>query len=329
MLRWRTLWAATALCTVPLLWQAYQSACLGQSACSGSLGDASGPSFMVDAKPCNCSSCRVELTTAVWFKERYDSAICPLLTVHSAEMDPDVLRWWLSLQGSQGHASLHGIIQHIFDIFPSPTMGAPGHSHCRTCAVVGNSGRLKGSRHGQEIDSHHCVLRMNRAPTVGFEADVGMRTTHHFMYPESAVDLQPGTHLVLVPFKVLDLQWLISAFSTGQLRYTYRRVKEHIEADRSKVLIVSPAFLKYIHDKWTQHHGKYPSTGFIALLFALHSCDQLAAYGYGSDSTGTWHHYWEQNRNAGAFRKTGVHNATFEFALIKKLADEGKISFHD
>lgn len=49
-----------------------------------------------------------------------------------------------------------------------------------------------------------------------------MRTTHHFMYPESAVDLGPGVHLVLVPFKPLDLQWVASAFSTGELTQCVR-----------------------------------------------------------------------------------------------------------
>lgn len=58
---------------------------------------------------------------------------------------------------------------------------------------------------------------MNRAKTAGFEVDVGARTTHHFMYPESAMNLWPGVHLVLVPFKPLDLKWVTSAFSTGEL----------------------------------------------------------------------------------------------------------------
>lgn len=44
----------------------------------------------------------------------------------------------------------------------------------------------------------------------------------------------------------------------------------------TQVLILSPAFLKYIHDNWTQHHGRYPSTGFTALLFALHACQQVS-----------------------------------------------------
>lgn len=58
---------------------------------------------------------------------------------------------------------------------------------------------------------------MNRATTLGFELDVGSKTTHHFMYPESAVDLNPGVHLVLLPFKLRDLQWVASALSTGEI----------------------------------------------------------------------------------------------------------------
>lgn len=44
----------------------------------------------------------------------------------------------------------------------------------------------------------------------------------------------------------------------------------------TQVLILSPAFLKYIHDNWTERHGRYPSTGFTALLFALHACQQVS-----------------------------------------------------
>ncbi|KAF5899885.1 CMP-N-acetylneuraminate-beta-galactosamide-alpha-2,3-sialyltransferase 1-like, partial [Clarias magur] len=54
---------------------------------------------------------------------------------------------------------------------------------------------------------------MNHAPTKGYESDVGARTTHRAFYPESATDMDASTHLVFLPFKVLDLQWLISAFT--------------------------------------------------------------------------------------------------------------------
>ena len=49
---------------------------------------------------------------------------------------------------------------------------------CRTCAVVMSSGAMKGSRLGPSIDAHDFVFRFNLAPTIGFESDVGARTTY-------------------------------------------------------------------------------------------------------------------------------------------------------
>lgn len=272
--------------------------------------------------------CTASANVSAWFSARYDAAAGPLLTGPAHELSPDVVHWWLTLQGTPSIVPLRAILQKLFAVVPAPNGSVWDPSHCRTCAVVGNSGRLKGSRHGLQIDAHHWVLRMNRAKTAGFEMDVGARTTHHFMYPESAMNLWPGVHLVLVPFKPLDLKWVTSAFSTGELTHTYTRVKQFIKADRNKVLILSPAFLKYIHENWTEHHGRYPSTGFTALLFALHACQQVSVFGFGADSKGNWHHYWEENRWSGAFRRTRVHDADVEFSLIQRLAAEGRILFY-
>nr|KAF6315453.1 ST6 N-acetylgalactosaminide alpha-2,6-sialyltransferase 4 [Myotis myotis] len=48
---------------------------------------------------------------------------------------------------------------------------------CHSCAVVSSSGQMLGSGLGTQIDGAECVLRMNQAPTVGFEVDVGQRST--------------------------------------------------------------------------------------------------------------------------------------------------------
>ncbi|EDO41349.1 predicted protein, partial [Nematostella vectensis] len=48
---------------------------------------------------------------------------------------------------------------------------------CRTCALVTNSADLLGSNAGSVIDSSDCVIRLNTAPTAGFELDVGGKTT--------------------------------------------------------------------------------------------------------------------------------------------------------
>ncbi|KAI1891066.1 hypothetical protein AGOR_G00160080 [Albula goreensis] len=234
-----------------------------------------------------------------------------------------------ALQRSAPDLKVEEVIEKMFQVIASPSPDwRPQKNRCNKCAVVGNSGNLLGSNYGPLINSHTYVIRMNKATTGGFEKDVGNKTTHHIMYPESAVDVQPGVHLVLLPFKLRDLQWVASALSTGEIKMTYMRVKERVKADKDKVIVVNPSFFKYTCDKWTEHHGRYPSTGMLALIFALHICDEVSVFGYGADSQGNWHHYWEHNRYAGAFRKTGVHNADFETQVILKLDSEGKIKLH-
>lgn len=42
-----------------------------------------------------------------------------------------------------------------------------------------------------------------------------------------------------------------------------------------QVLIYSPTFFKYVYESWLEGHGRYPSTGFLSLLFAVHICDEV------------------------------------------------------
>ncbi|KAI3369786.1 hypothetical protein L3Q82_024598 [Scortum barcoo] len=281
-------------------------------------------------RSCGCTeSCVSDLGGSDWFRQRYDPKQQPILQRTDNKFDSASLSWWLNLQRSGNDQRLQDVMLKMFDVISPPTVNFnPLPSQCRSCAVVGNSGNLRKSGNGNLIDSHDSIIRMNKAVTQGFEKDVGNRTTHHFLYPESAVDVKHGVSLVLLPFKMRDLEWLTSALSTGEIKMTYMRVKDRVEADKDKVLVVNPVFFKYVNDHWTEHHGRYPSTGMLAIIFALHTCDQVSVFGYGADQHGNWHHYWEENRYAGAFRKTGVHSADFETQIINKLAKEGKIKLH-
>ncbi|XP_016396674.1 CMP-N-acetylneuraminate-beta-galactosamide-alpha-2,3-sialyltransferase 1-like [Sinocyclocheilus rhinocerous] len=61
---------------------------------------------------------------------------------------------------------------------------------------------------------------------------------------------------------------------------TYTRVKSSIKADENKVMVLHPAFIKYVYEKWLLKHGRYPSTGFITIIFALHICDKVKLFAF-------------------------------------------------
>lgn len=56
-----------------------------------------------------------------------------------------------------------------------------------------------------------------------------------------------------------------------------------------QVQIYNPAFFKYIHDHWTRHHGRYPSTGMLVLFFALHVCDEVRYIAVFVPHAHSWH----------------------------------------
>uniref|UniRef100_A0A4W6EG72 ST3 beta-galactoside alpha-2,3-sialyltransferase 2 n=1 Tax=Lates calcarifer TaxID=8187 RepID=A0A4W6EG72_LATCA len=193
--------------------------------------------FQSDVRSCGCiESCVSDLGQSGWFSQRYDPKQKPVLRDTNNNFDPEALRWWLGLQRSGNDQTLEEVMSEMFKVISPPTVNfSPLSTLCRSCAVVGNSGNLRRSGHGSLIDSHTFVIRMNKAVTRGFEKDVGNRTTHHFLYPESAVDVAKGVSLVLLPFKLRDLEWLTSALSTGKVKMTYMRVKDRVEADKDKV----------------------------------------------------------------------------------------------
>ncbi|KAM4725919.1 CMP-N-acetylneuraminate-beta-galactosamide-alpha-2,3-sialyltransferase 1-like [Anableps anableps] len=237
-------------------------------------------------------------------------------------------KWWKRLQNERrDFGFFKETVSKLFEIFPpSPSLRKPSPDNCRTCAVVGNSVNLRGSHYGPLIDYQDVVIRMNNAKTKGYEEDVGTKTTYHVMYPESAVDLHNSTHLVLFPFKIKDLEWLIKAFTTGFDGKFYGPVKTKIRANKDLVMVVNPAFMKYSHESWLEKKGAYPSTGFMTFILALHICDEVHVFGFGADNDGNWSHYFEVLMNKKL--RTGQHPGNHEYNIIQKLAIEKTVTFY-
>ncbi|XP_074518400.1 CMP-N-acetylneuraminate-beta-galactosamide-alpha-2,3-sialyltransferase 1-like [Halichoeres trimaculatus] len=213
-------------------------------------------------------------------------------------------------------------VKKVFEMFPpGPKLTEPSPDRCRTCAVVGNSGNLNGSHYGPMIDYHDIVIRMNKAPTEGYERDVGKKTTHHVMYPHSSTYLKNTTHLVFFAFKTYDLGWLVRSFTPRK----NKDINSRFLGNKDLVMILNPAFIHYVHHVWLERKGLYPSTGFLTLILSLHMCDEVDVFGFGADSHGNWNHYFEELLNTRL--GTGQHPGRYELNILKQLQRQRKLRF--
>uniref|UniRef100_A0A7S0RXK4 Sialyltransferase n=1 Tax=Pyramimonas obovata TaxID=1411642 RepID=A0A7S0RXK4_9CHLO len=107
-----------------------------------------------------------------------------------------------------------------------------------TCAVVGNSGTLLGKGYGAEIDQHDAVMRINYAPTAGFEGDAGTRTTLDLVNKENTLFLLKGKH------KWRDSALLLfEAHSRIIRKNVYHKLFMSFKAGEHEVVLLNPAMV--------------------------------------------------------------------------------------
>nr|XP_055076617.1 CMP-N-acetylneuraminate-beta-galactosamide-alpha-2,3-sialyltransferase 1-like isoform X1 [Misgurnus anguillicaudatus] len=277
------------------------------------------------SKPAACvqRKCAPDREPTDWFCARYAPTVQLLLNSRNSELSANVSSWWTRLFGNRD-ANYTTLVRNLFQLLPDQEHNSDPH-RCRTCAVVGNSRNLLGSRYGPFIDSKDFVMRINRGSTKGFEEDVGSKTTHRIFYPESVGILNNSTHLVFIPFKVWDFEWLIRVFTTKHTTKKFGYFPSTKNINKDKLMIVHPEFIKYVYVNWTEYHGYYPSTGFLAVIFALHICDEVDVFGFGATKDGTWHHYFDKTLIP--YTKTN-HPGEFEYETISRLHSEKKLFMH-
>ncbi|XP_048364538.1 CMP-N-acetylneuraminate-beta-galactosamide-alpha-2,3-sialyltransferase 1 [Sphaerodactylus townsendi] len=250
-------------------------------------------------RPCSCNTCISEPGASSWFDERFNHTMQPLLTARNAVMPPESYKWWLvSWEGDEEGWVVGGAVSPAKFRLPS-----------FACQVFMLNSPI--SFWFQRKPALYSWPTFTRIPQGFLAAILG----GHF-----AVSYSVDIFFCLCVINVAFIKTTVFSFNS-----TYIPVPRKIKVTKDKILVYHPIFIKYVYDNWLRHHGRYPSTGFLSVIFALHICDELDLYGFGADTKGNWHHYWENNPSAGAFRQTGVHDGDFESNVTLNLASAYKI----
>lgn len=227
-------------------------------------------------------------------------------------------------------------------------------SRCIRCAVVGNGGILKDSHKGAEIDQHDYVFRTNGAIIKGFESDVGSRTTHYTFSTNtlrnslrsyggagySRPPQSPETRYVFLPDHDRDYLLMKAAATHSKVdRGPERNVDPALffgsNVTKEQLKIYHPDFVRYLRNRFLRSNilkGKYkniyrPSTGAVMLLAALHSCDQVNAYGFMTPDYGKYSdHYYDKTFHSVGFYAN--HDLRLEMSLWQQLHKAGLINLY-
>lgn len=231
---------------------------------------------------------------------------------HDGWMSPEVLDWWkFRLTDSDREGVTQEAAGQMFSWISEDFPVFSSSRRRQICAVVGASRNLLDSRYGHLIDAHDVVIRVNRAPTDAFDSDVGEKTTHHVMWPRDLDEHQFDRRAFLLMTPI-----------TANTNDVFDRIVNLVggfEWHPGRVRIIHPEFVKYLHESWTGGRGEYPSTGFIALMIALHVCDEVDIFGFGADAQGRWDRYYEDVPED----VTSFHAPDLEGRLLREMEEKG------
>lgn len=224
--------------------------------------------------------------------------------------------------------------------------GGDGRAPLKRCALVGNSQQqLTDSTRGTLIDGFDFVMRLNQAPTEGFEAYVGNKTSMRLINAAWVLSYSRDVERKGAKGK-LTLEEGVTVLGSRTDPWHFTRLAQALAKLRPDVtpLLLSRQGLNEIGDvlralkakleamRGLEYPGKgSPSSGFVGMFILIQLCQSVDVFGVGAGATSTssWH-YWEQ-RNFGESREFGLephHSFELEHDLAIVFAAAGLVNHH-
>jgi hypothetical protein len=241
-----------------------------------------------------------------------------------------MLRHWLEYEDGNETLIYH-FPRSLFELLP---LEEPKWKF-GTCAIVGNSGITLLKEYGQEIDGHDAVIRINMAPTRGFEPYVGKKTTFDVVNAHNVREILQGVRKWR-PATEGDTRLVLFETASHFARYHLCQplLKKY---SQENAILLNPIFSNRAHKLWVQlksllekkHDSTYnrkPMSGFFAVLFALQMCDHVDLYGfdaYTSRKRSYRYHYFD---NVQGF--TDVHSFDLAIEVYKLVAKRGGLTIN-
>lgn len=159
--------------------------------------------------------------------------------------------------------------------------------------LVGSSGDIKNENKGDFINSFSVIIRMNDARTIGFEKDVGNRTTIRIINFKAINNVLQQSFLQ----EFITTKYLILSTNNPDDKYKLiplMKLFPHLE-----IFIFTPQAIQYndnLFQKYTgvsrRGSGTWLTTGWFVLFFMMYYIEEKNVIGFGGEKENSSYHYY-------------------------------------
>ncbi|KAK3278783.1 hypothetical protein CYMTET_13300 [Cymbomonas tetramitiformis] len=181
--------------------------------------------------------------------------------------------------------------EQLLAALPSDALEASEGLKYTTCAVVGNSGILRKTAYGADIDAHDAVIRLNQGPTKGgCSYMVGGRTTlrvlsftwlHKYARGVQGLPRDDNVTFILSQFQSEDVKQLVKAAAGTPESLKLRIISQQMWGG---VQLLLHGFKNQLKKQFGVKGmgAEAPSTGMLGVYLALCLCEKVTLYGFPS-----------------------------------------------